>query len=269
MEPHPTDPVPETIRPRLIINLGATLSLRFIRPDVANTCASASLENGLEPALRTALAALPNDPRRFDPQVECAHSITSVRITRGLASVEVLNNRIGARQLGACIARARQAIRSAPVDMGMTHWEELADLRVAGLAAPVCACAHGGVEGKRLQVEVLAAHLPPEQQANLDAALLACALPLPNKQTLAIIAEGETHTTKTEREAGIALLHVARSGAELAVYQGGHIVALSHFPAPQIDPGGFVLEAEIWLKRNSWDKLRLPHGIRVFDLNSM
>ncbi len=261
MEPHPTDPLPETIRPRLILNLGATLSLRFTRPDAADTCASASRENGLEPALRTALAALPTDPRRFDPQVECTHSVQSVRITRGLASAEVLNNRIGIRQLGACIARAHQAI--APVDMGTILWEDLADLWVDGLSAPVCAFAHGGVEGKRLQVEVLAAHLPPEQQARLDAALLACGLPSPNMQTLAIVAEGETHTTKTEREAGIALLHVARSGAELAVYQGGHIVALSHFPAPQIDPGGFGLEAEIWLKRNGWDRQNLPYGMRV------
>ena len=111
--------------------------------------------------------------------------------------------------------------------------------------------------------EVLEAFYHPEVEAARTNMLKSCGLPTPAFLHLTCTSRAEAFTTQHERQEGIAVLWLDPFGVEITVSHGGHVVALTDFPAPHADPTPQLFEASAWLQREGWSPKRLPHGIRL------
>lgn len=255
--------VVQALKPRLTLTFGAELDVSYTTLQSTGNYLRCSLEQGEEVALRTALDELKLDPGQEPPLVECWLPLRDVRLSRGMAGDPASNGMVDDQLVEHCAAKARTAAADvSPGWAGTRLWGDIAEIAIDGVTLPKPVL-DAPMPGDNLRVEVLEAFYHPEVEAARTNMLKSCGLPTPAFLHLTCTSRAEAFTTQHERQEGIAVLWLDPSGAEITISHGGHVVALTDFPAPHADPTPQLFEASAWLQREGWSPKRLPHGIRL------
>ena len=253
----------QLLRPRLTLTFSDILAATYSHLTVSGPSVSRSLEKGVEAALKGVLEDFKLDLHRINPVVECFLSLRDVRLSRGMAGGSGINGQIDSAQLARSLEKARTAAADvSPGWAGTRIWGDVSEIVIDGTPFDT-STQDRTLSGTTFRVEVLEAFYVPDVESVRNALLRGCGLNSPTWQHLSIVNYAEAFTTRSERQAGIATVHIDRLGAEIAVSIGGHIVALGSIAATGGDPFRSLCGADIWLTNNRWNFERLPHGIRL------